>query len=75
MYSRNPATRLIAVEYYIRKNRFLEPHVEKWINIVLDNTGLVKTLHGCKGMRELPEEILFPIVLMKESPYIEIRKY
>lgn len=71
MYSKNPATRLIAIEYYLRNKKSLKQLDENWMRTVLRNTGLVETLSGCFVEREMPKLILDSIVNMKESPYID----
>lgn len=71
MHSKNPATRLTAIEYYLRNksNIDLEYPVDEWIEKVLRQTTSVDTLDGCLGSRRDPRLVLWPLVGMAESPY------
>ncbi|MEM1326534.1 MAG: hypothetical protein AAGI23_11295 [Bacteroidota bacterium] len=49
MYSKNPATRFTAIEYYLKnREKFrLDDSLEHWIKKVFKSTTYVKTMNGC----------------------------
>lgn len=61
MYSINPASRLTAIDYYLKhKESFSsQQQIDKWIDIVFAETPKVKTMSGCFFVTETTEA-LFP---------------
>ena len=60
MYSKNPASRLTAIEYYYKHPDLFEkekPEIDKWIKIVFKNVPYIKTLRGCIGGMESSEKL------------------
>lgn len=62
LYSKNPATRLMAIEYYEKnKNDFKDTKlIDNWIETVYSELPTIRTMEGCMGIkrnsRELVEE-------------------
>ena len=55
MYSKNPASRLTAIEYYYKYPDLFgeeKKELDNWINIVFKNVPYIKTLRGCFGGME-----------------------
>lgn len=71
MYSKNPATRLTAIEYYLRNKENISKRIqdEKWIDEMLENTPIVQTLRGCMVSYTSPRELLYQIVNSELNPY------
>lgn len=62
MYSINPASRLTAIEHYLKRNwekLGQQPSVEHWISKIFKETPKIKTMSGCFLITESPEG-LFP---------------
>lgn len=61
MYSINPASRLTAIEYYLKhkENFSLHQQIDKWIDLVFSEIPIVKTMNGCFPISETTET-LFP---------------
>jgi hypothetical protein len=61
MYSINPASRLTAIDYYLKnKERFSsQQQIDKWIGLIFSKTPTVKTMSGCITITETTET-LFP---------------
>jgi hypothetical protein len=59
MYSINPASRLTAIEYYLKyKERFSsQQQIDKWIDLVFAETPTVKTMSGCFPVTETTETL------------------
>lgn len=60
MYSKNPASRLTAIEYYFRNPELFtqeKEELDKWAEIVFREVPLVMTLNGCIGGMENSKEI------------------
>lgn len=62
MYSINPASRLTAIDYYLKnKNRFdQEVQIDNWIEAVFKEIPTIKTMSGCFLTEETPMT-LFPM--------------
>ncbi len=61
MFSINPASRLTAIEYYLKeKERFSSQQlIDKWIDLVFLEMQKIKTMLGCFPITEATET-LFP---------------
>lgn len=60
MYSKNPASRLTAIEYYFRNPKLFiqeKEELDNWIEIVFKQVPYVRTLNGCIGGNESSKEI------------------
>ncbi|MCB2377952.1 hypothetical protein LGH70_10195 [Hymenobacter sp. BT635] len=51
MHAVNPASRLTAIEYYLKNKKLFtnQPHIEQWIETVFRELPEVKSLQGCMG--------------------------
>lgn len=60
MYAINPATRLMAFEYYLRhKNQFTNPgRIEAWMKTVYQNKPIIETVSGCFILYERAEKLV-----------------
>ena len=50
LYSKNPATRLTAIEYYVQHKQLFAKHkarIEKRINVIYKALPMVTTMKGC----------------------------
>ncbi|MCF1191996.1 hypothetical protein LRR18_10410 [Mangrovimonas sp. AS39] len=60
MYSKNPASRLTAIEYYFRNSELFikeKEELDKWTEIVFMQVPFIRTLNGCFGGMENSKEI------------------
>ncbi len=60
MYSKNPASRLTAIEYYLRNPELFiqeKEELDKWSEIVFMQVPFIRTLNGCFGGMENSKEI------------------
>ncbi|WP_420320532.1 hypothetical protein [Flagellimonas sp.] len=60
MYSKNPASRLTAIEYYFRNPELFiqeKENLDKWTEIVFLQVPFIRTLNGCIGGMENSKEI------------------
>lgn len=67
MYSKNPATRLLAIEYYMKnKSDFKNSDsLNKWIDTIFSELPIIETLEGCFVMQKDSKELVSEYVKRK----------
>ena len=68
MYSKNPASRLTAIEYYYKYPDLFEKEkkeLDNWVKIVFKNVPYIKTLRGCIGGMESSKKLTREYSLIK----------
>ncbi|MEK6155449.1 hypothetical protein WIW50_19485 [Flavobacteriaceae bacterium 3-367] len=61
MYSKNPATRLTAIEYYYKYPELFEEskeELDEWIEIIFKQVPRISTLRGCLGGQESARKLV-----------------
>lgn len=66
LYSKNPATRLMAVEYFYSKND-VPGRIINRIEVVFDEVPNIDTLSGCLGSKESSRELVDLYVKLKKE--------